>query len=457
MQKPAIQIVPHSHIDVEWYWTAAESLEWSRDIFQRVLSILKTDPDYCFTQDQVFLLKHFWQSLDKTSRMFFRQVISEGRLELAGGMYVQPEVAEPAGECLVRQVLVGQTWLQATFGKPSRCGWLIDTFGQVPQIPQILIKAGFEYVVFFRDIPQQAEDANIPADFFWVSPDGSRIRAHWMPGGYSHNPSQARLLLKHTHSKNIFFPYGKDIYRPTEDSAAIYQEVSQLLGEIGFEFEGLHLSTASRFFDLARADNSNLPDMDVDFNPPYFAQDLRGTYDNRIELKILNRMSEQALLNAERLTALAYLNGQPYGKDILEILWEMQLFSQFHDTIGGSSSDAVYRAAFERLTAVCERSNQLAQECLALIFQTGTSSGDGIMVFNTQSFPRSELCLLSLSNQPPGVAALTDLSGKPVPARMAGDDHIPQLEFIASCRANPHNLKQTRIRMKIRFKMNTSR
>ena len=48
-----IHVIPHSHIDVEWYWTASTTRLWTEDILSRAMDLLRRDPDYRFTQDQV--------------------------------------------------------------------------------------------------------------------------------------------------------------------------------------------------------------------------------------------------------------------------------------------------------------------------------------------------------------------------------------------------------------------
>ena len=56
-------IMPHSHIDVEWYWTFATTREWTADILDKALALLRRDPEFRFTQDQVVLLKSYWEGL----------------------------------------------------------------------------------------------------------------------------------------------------------------------------------------------------------------------------------------------------------------------------------------------------------------------------------------------------------------------------------------------------------
>ena len=69
---------------------------------------------------------------------------------------------------------------------------------------------------------------------------------------------------------------------------------------------------------------------------------LRGTYDNRIEIKKLNRKAEVSLLNLETITTVASAKGIPYPQQQTEELWKNLLIAQFHDTLGGSDSDPVH-------------------------------------------------------------------------------------------------------------------
>ena len=309
--KRIFYVIPHSHIDVEWYWTFDTTREWTADIFGRALAFLRQDPDYRFTQDQVVLIKSFWEGLNDDERAAFRQAVAEKRFAIVGGMYVQPEVVEPSGESFVRQIVTGQAWLQETFGVRARCGWFIDTFGQIPQIPQILRRAGYKYNVFWRDIPPEVDFDSMPADFWWESPDGSRLLTHWMPGGYSAYRGQTETTLKHS-GRHVFLPLGSDVARPRQDSAAACAGVASLLAELGEKDPEVRLASALEYLDDVAAAAENLPVLCHDFSPPYRAQDLRGTYDNRIELKKRNRAAEAALLGAEAAGVMGNLSGRPY-------------------------------------------------------------------------------------------------------------------------------------------------
>jgi len=388
--------MPHSHIDVEWYWTFATTREWTADILNKAMALLRRDPDYRFTQDQVVLVKSYWDSLGADDRTFFKQMVAEGRLAIVGGMYVQPEVAEPSGEALVRQILLGQQWLHATLGVRARCGWFIDTFGQIPQIPQILRLAGYDAYVFWRDIPPDYAIESLPADFYCESPDGTRILTHWLAGGYSFSNGQIRAVVGHSRTEDLLVPYGSDVSRPTADSAAIRRDVETRLGNLDIAAGQVRVATALEYFEALRRVPGPLPVVRLDFNPPQRAQDLRGTYDNRMELKKRNRAAEQALYSAECLAAIASAAGHGYPAAALSDLWHKLLFTHFHDTMGGSHSDPVYLGAMERLEAVLAQAEPMSAASLRQIVPGAAEGGEWFAVFNTLSVQRSELCRVRL-------------------------------------------------------------
>ncbi|KAA2301133.1 hypothetical protein FY526_26580, partial [Clostridioides difficile] len=74
-----------------------------------------------------------------------KQRIVEGRWELVGGMWVEPDLNIPSGESLIRQMLYGQRFYMEEFGKTSQIEWLPDTFGYCASLPQILKHGNVEY------------------------------------------------------------------------------------------------------------------------------------------------------------------------------------------------------------------------------------------------------------------------------------------------------------------------
>ena len=72
-------------------------------------------------------------------------------------------------------------------------GYLPDMFGHIAQMPQILRLAGFHDAVVWRGVPSQVTKNA----FIWESPDGSSVRAEYLPVGYGNGaalPDDAKAL-----------------------------------------------------------------------------------------------------------------------------------------------------------------------------------------------------------------------------------------------------------------------
>src|SRR3546814_19710898 len=68
-------------------------------------------------------------------------------------------------------------------------------FGHVAQMPQILRQLGFEHAVVWRGVPSQVDRSG----FWWSAPDGSTVRAEYMPQGYGNGPlvpDDAKALVR---------------------------------------------------------------------------------------------------------------------------------------------------------------------------------------------------------------------------------------------------------------------
>ena len=120
------------------------------------------------------------------------QRIKEGRWEIVGGMWVEPDLNMPDGESLVRQLLVGKRWYKQAYGVDVRIGWNPDSFGYTWQLPQIYKKSGIDYFVTQK---MAWNDTNqLPFKFFWwQSPDGSKVLAYFPHDYANDNLNPVRL------------------------------------------------------------------------------------------------------------------------------------------------------------------------------------------------------------------------------------------------------------------------
>src|SRR2546430_12243123 len=113
------------------------------------------------------------------STLFPYTTLFRSRWEVIGGMWVEPDLNMPAGESLVRQILVGKRYFKNKFGVDVKIGWNPDSFGYNWQLPQIYKKSGMNYFVT-QKLLWAHEFTTFPYKlFWWQAPDGSRILTYF--------------------------------------------------------------------------------------------------------------------------------------------------------------------------------------------------------------------------------------------------------------------------------------
>lgn len=415
-------VVPHVHYDIEWLRTAEVFEKVGEGNYEEALRLMEADREMTFVVDQVPPLESF-RRRDPTGFERLAELAREGRLEAVNGMYSEPDVNLVSGESLVRQSVAWQRYAAEKFGGPSRCGWLIDSFGMSAQLPQILSASGTDYLAFSR----AALGEGLSSEFIWEGLDGSRITAHNMPAMYSvghpvpvdRRRALARMLEKYellrgrSAGEDVFYPSGVDHGRPQKE----YGEMARAWNE---EVEGVSFffSLPSRFFDSL--DPGSLAVLTGDFQ-----RELWGAYSARARLKRLNRSCEFALLDAGKISTVASLAGAPYPQVELGNAWRRLMDCQFHDQICGCCVDEVAEGMERRFDQVLSTAGELARSAaayLAGVVPTGDGAGRGlpgassvtggtapgsytVLVFNPLSGPVSSWVEVELSF-PPGWRSL---------------------------------------------------
>src|ERR1700738_357834 len=181
----------NSHIDAAWLWPWTETVDVVKRTFGTALQLMYEFPQYTYTQSAAAYNE--WMA-DKYPDMNaeIKKRIHEGRWEIVGGMWVEPDLNMPDGESLVRQLLVGKRWFKHEYGVDVRIGWNPDSFGYTWQLPQIYKKSGVDYFVTQK---MTWNDTNqLPFKlFWWESPDGSKVLAYFPHDYANDNLSPMRL------------------------------------------------------------------------------------------------------------------------------------------------------------------------------------------------------------------------------------------------------------------------
>ena len=394
-----VRAVGNSHIDMAWLWPWTETVEVVRNTFQSVLDLMREYPDLKFTMSSARTYE--WMQ-EKYPDLFeqIKQRVKEGRWEVIGGMWVEPDLNMPDGESLVRQILVGTRYFQKNFGADIKIGWNPDSFGYNWQLPQIYKKSGIDYFVTSK-LLWATDYTKFPYRlFWWEAPDGSRLLTYF-PHEYANefNPEQitqdlsfyAPLIYgtKVTDSPQMLYLYGIGDHGggPTR----IMLDQANRLRDRDTVFPKIEFSTAKEFFaDLTQ----ELPNLKV----PIWKDELyfeyhRGVYTSQAETKQRIRRDEELMLDAEKYASLASLFGRPYAQDQFELAWKNLLFDHFHDVMPGSGIAVNYLDAKRNLEDVARSAKEITDGALDEILAHVNTQGDGVpvVVFNSLSWPRTEV------------------------------------------------------------------
>ncbi len=184
MQTATWHLTGNSHIDAAWLWPWTETVDVVKRTFGTALQLMYEYPQYTYTQSAAAYNEWMAQKYPDMNAEI-TQRIKEGRWEIVGGMWVEPDLNMPDGESLVRQLLVGKRWYKQAYGVDVRIGWNPDSFGYTWQLPQIYKKSGVDYFVTQK---MTWNDTNqLPFKlFWWESPDGSKVLAYF-PHDYANN------------------------------------------------------------------------------------------------------------------------------------------------------------------------------------------------------------------------------------------------------------------------------
>lgn len=176
--KPTVYGVGHSHIDMAWLWRLCATREKASRTFSTVLNLMKQYPEYRFMHSSPQLYKFLKEDYPEIYEQV-KQRIREGRWEITGGMWVEPDTNVPSGESLVRQFVYGKKFIREEFGKETTLVWLPDVFGYSAAFPQIMKKSGMKYFMTTKISWNQYN--HFPYDtFMWKGIDGSEIFTHFI-------------------------------------------------------------------------------------------------------------------------------------------------------------------------------------------------------------------------------------------------------------------------------------
>jgi alpha-mannosidase len=418
LQRATLHLTGNSHIDAAWLWPWTETVDVVKRTFGTALQLMYEYPDYTYTQSAAAFNE--WIA-DKYPDMNaeIAQRIKEGRWEIVGGMWVEPDLNMPDGESLVRQLLVGKRWFKQQYGVDTRIGWNPDSFGYTWQLPQIYKKSGIDY--FVTQKMAWCDTNQLPFKFFWwESPDGSKVLTYFPHDYANDNLNLVRLARDFTIAQKqaTGLPGIMDLYgigdhgggptRAILDEGFHWTQPGHVTPKIEFGtaqsyFTALEkqIVADSPVWDYKSIAKGYTPPPAVPgkVNIPTWKSELyfeyhRGVMTTQANHKRNMREAEVEVLNAEKWASLAWLDGREYpGKELTED-WKKVLFNQFHDTAAGSGIGRIYKDAQKDYDVVRWSTNEIDAEALETVAEridtrTKVDKSIPVFVFNPLGWERN--------------------------------------------------------------------
>ena len=448
-----VHVVSHTHWDREWRYPFQEFRMLLVDMFDRLLELLDSNPDYkYFLLDSQTIPLEDYLAIKPEKEADLRRHIEAGRIHI-GPWYTLPDTPEISGESIVRNLLMGMLITEQWKGK-KWSGYSPFSFGQSSQMPQIYRGFGLDHMFFYRGNNNRITKH----EFTWEAPDGSQIMGmrsvnpygranwyvhvyrpvalkkwpfqwdyHWSEGQLPFHPCDEELqgfdywLLEGGHCENLYLenlPKAleeikshavKDatcdqlLYLDGMDQVDAYPRTPEIINHAN-DLQTGDMYLHSSFDDYVKAVQERAKDLEV-LKGEFRYTMVDGMWQNlfpgmlsaRMYLKQQNRQCELKLQkNADSWAALAEVLGMEYPTGTLNLAWKYHLANQSHDSIAGCSVDLVHEDVEYRNRQVRHLAENVSRRAMAHIvtkIDNRHLAEDAIclVAFNPIQYSRSEV------------------------------------------------------------------
>lgn len=394
-QKKKIYTVATAHLDTVWSWDFEETV--SKYIYNTLVDNFKMFekyPTYTFSFEGTYryeLMEEYYPELFEK----VKEYVKKGRWNVCGSAYENGDVNIPSPEALFRNILIGNSYFDRTFGKRSCDIYLPDCFGFGWALPSIMRHSNL--LGFTTQKLAWGSAYGIPFDIGkWQGVDGEQVYASVNPHDYYFTLRKLRdwdfVLDKFKENEKfgldwtyIFHGIGDRGGAPKERSIAFVE--NEIKKNLDSNIEVIAASADEIYHDIdekfTEEQKAKLP---VWNNELVMLNHAVGGYTSRAVGKRWNRRCEELADIAERSSVTAdYLGTSDCNRDALTRAWKRTIAHHFHDDMPGTSCQRVYRRSWNDLALSL---NQFTTELeasaasVANLMKTDFCKGIPVMVYN---------------------------------------------------------------------------
>jgi mannosylglycerate hydrolase len=434
-----LHVVSHTHWDREWYRTFQQFRLKLVHLVDGLLDLIEKDPHFKhFMLDGQTIVLDDYLHMRPEKEETIREHVQTGRLVI-GPWHVLPDMFLVGPEAHIRNLLQGDRTAHR-FGAKMMVGYIPDPFGHPAQVPQILRGFGIDVACVWRGLDEE------PVEFWWQSPDGSRVLMAYLRDSYSNGASLpaenlpafaesiAALgdsLAAHSATADQLIMYGTDHMEPPRNTSKAIAYAHTTLQDTYV----IH-STLPAYIAALRAslNNVQLPVVEGELRACRRMHLLPGVLSTRMWIKQRNHASENLLTRwVEPFTAFAEWTNPdkqaPPSLSLIRQAWRLLMENHAHDSICGCSIDQVHEEMKVRFDQVDQTGEELARQSLESLAGRVITRDAGqaidslpsIVVFNPLAFERSDAVSVKVE-LPSDVTGLeiVDESGCVVPHETEG-------------------------------------
>jgi alpha-mannosidase len=458
-------MISHFHYDPVWWNSqAAYTVAWDGldfpgsprsahqlagfDLVKAHLAIALAEPEYRFVLAEVDYLKPYWDTFP-ADRATLRRLLAEGRVEILGGAYNEPNTNLTHPETTVRNFVHGMGFQREVLGGDPATAWQLDVFGHDPAFPGMAADAGLTSSSWARGPfhqwgPMERTAAGkgdprrmqFPSEFEWISPSGRGLLTSYMVDHYGSGwvmdsaptlevaeEATYRLFLglkSVATTRNVLLPVGGDYTPPNKWVTAIHRDWNSR-----YVWPRFVCSLPRDFFAAVRAElaerGASATPQTRDMNPIYTGKDV-----SYIDTKQAHRAAELALLEAESFATFAsLLAGARYPDAALAKAWVQLAYGAHHDAITGSESDQVYLDLLTGWRDAHDLATGVRGAALHALSSLVDSSGSGtpVVVWNPLTHERTDLVTVRLPEPIGAGVTVLDGTGAELPALVEHGGH----------------------------------
>lgn len=369
----------HFHFDTTYHEEQRIYALGAIGLVKKYVDYLNEDPDFKGSLSEIDYL-HPYFSMYPRDRETIKKGFEEGRLE-SDTFYNQPNELTSSAEGLARNAIYGQIYHRDFLGRKAYVYNPLDVFGHPNQLSQICKKAGCTSVTWTKEV------LGFNPLFKHISPDGTSLIHRKTHFGRDYAKKVEIKAARGSGVPDVSF--GNVKQRPADWAK---KSVIPIKFAVPSDFHGAIIKSDEETMAVKR---SNIEPTARDMSRYHI-----GSSISKSDLKIANRLGDNFIIAAEKLSVIAALLGAKYPEQALDKVWRQLLCGQHHDSITGTHNEmsfvdlmAEYREAIALAVDILENAaNYIASK---IILKGGENTP--VVVFNTHTWERTDTARVKLT------------------------------------------------------------